>query len=274
MAVINSLAIGKARKSAGNLTYKVVRGRTIASQKITENKSNTIKQSSQRNSFAVKSKSMKLIQAYIDNCYEKTKYGSARNRFARVNNKFNLGGVFPEISEGAIPLAEGFLMSLSVHPDDTVDINYVSDGSLSCIVSESLETYPTVKIVDISETPFNDIRAAAALSETTFTFPSGVRYSDLELVGVGFFANSIQVVVASVDSDGIISSLSGDFGEFVSGSFSVTIDEVSGMVSSVRVKNSTLWSGEGDFAGAVLVPRVGGKLPQTRSFILGPHTTE
>lgn len=275
MAIINSLAIGKAVKSAGNLTYKVVRGRTIAAQKITANKSNTVRQASQRSSFATLSRCMKLLQAYIVVAFEQSKYGSSRNRFAHVNNKFHLGGLYPEISEGAISLAEGFVSSLMEAPDKSVDLNYVTDGSLSCIVNETLQTYTSVYFdATISESPFTNIRAAAEGSSIEYIFPSGVKYSDLELVGVGIFANSIQVVTTSVDKNGAIASLTGEFGTFVKTSFAAVVDETSGLVTKITVKTNTAWGGGDGFAGSILFPRVGGKVPQSRAFILAPHTTE
>lgn len=85
MAVINSLAIGKSVKSAGNLTYKTVRGRCIASQRITQNKSNTNSQQIARNNFRQASKVITILQAWIDLAFEKSKYGSARNEFLKLN---------------------------------------------------------------------------------------------------------------------------------------------------------------------------------------------
>lgn len=85
MAVINSLAIGAGVKSAGNLTYRRTRGRTIASQRVTENKSNTPLQALQRNKFRVMSQLTRLLAAHVDNAFSKTKYGSARNNFIKQN---------------------------------------------------------------------------------------------------------------------------------------------------------------------------------------------
>lgn len=273
MAIINSLAIGKAVKSAGNLTYKTVRGRTIASQKITTNKSNTVRQASQRSSFAVLSRCMKLLQAYIDVAYEKSKYGSSRNRFARVNNKFNLGGLYPEISEGAISLADGFMTSLMVAPDKSVQLNFVTDGTLNCIVIETLQTYGSVYFDEtISESAFTDVRAAAEGSSIEYIFPSGVKYSDVELVGVGIFANNIQVLSTTIDANGAKAPLEGDFGSVVTSGFVVSVDETSGLVTKITASATIVWGGGAGFAGAILFPRVGGKVPQSRAFILAPHT--
>lgn len=85
MAVVNSLAIGKSVKSAGNLTYKTIRGRCIASQRITQNKSNTNSQQIARNNFRQASKVITILQSWIDLAFEKSKYGSARNEFLKQN---------------------------------------------------------------------------------------------------------------------------------------------------------------------------------------------
>lgn len=85
MAIINSAGIGKSRKSQGNLTYKYVRGRTIASSRITENKSNTPKQDIARQKFASMSGFVVRQAAYIDAAFDKSKYGSSRNNFMAVN---------------------------------------------------------------------------------------------------------------------------------------------------------------------------------------------
>lgn len=81
MAIVNSLAIGAAVKSAGNLTYKRTRGRTIASQRITQNTSKSSAQTSQRDVFAMQARMAKSIAAWIDLSFPKTKYGSQRNNF-------------------------------------------------------------------------------------------------------------------------------------------------------------------------------------------------
>ena len=81
MAIVNSLAIGAAVKSAGNLTYKRTRGRTIASQRITQNTSKSSAQTSQRDVFAMQARMAKSIASWIDLSFPKTKYGSQRNNF-------------------------------------------------------------------------------------------------------------------------------------------------------------------------------------------------
>ena len=88
MAIIKSLGIGAGFKSAGNITYRYSRGRTIASQRITENKSNTPLQAAQRGYFRVMSQVAFLLAAHIEWAFDKTKYGSQRNNFIQRNKDY------------------------------------------------------------------------------------------------------------------------------------------------------------------------------------------
>lgn len=186
MAIINSLAIGKSVKSAGNLTYKTVRGRTIASQRITQNKSNTPLQQNQRERFAKVSESMKLIQQYIDACFEKSKYGSSRNAFFSINKRFTLGGLVGEISEGIVTLSDGMLSALTEEP--LKQLSFLSFGSLAGFISISYKdianykykqnTYGTLRTIDVD--------TDTGLGTYTFNFATGVKYSDVVIKAFGF----------------------------------------------------------------------------------------
>lgn len=85
MAVINSASIGKGVKSQGNLTYRFTRGRCIASSRITQNKSNTPAQATQRASFKDYSKAVARLAGFINLAFDKSKYGSSRNHFMTLN---------------------------------------------------------------------------------------------------------------------------------------------------------------------------------------------
>lgn len=140
MAIINSLAIGKSFKSAGNLTYKTVRGRTIASQRIVTNKSNTIAQGFQRSQFGITARCMQLFLPYINNFYEKTKYGSSRNQFVRQNKYINLNGNIDGVIEGSVPLSKAFLSLFACNTSGTLldgSVTYASYGTLSCVTRET-----------------------------------------------------------------------------------------------------------------------------------------
>lgn len=142
MAVINSLAIGNGVKSAGNITYRRTRGRTIASQRITENKSNTAAQQAQRGKFKVMTQFASLIAAYIGLAYDKTKYGSQRNNFIKLN-KETLPDVnatqLLNVQKGTSPLGTFLLNALNINgAHDASCISIYSYGSAGAwIVSPS-----------------------------------------------------------------------------------------------------------------------------------------
>ena len=85
MAIINSLGIGRGKKSAGNLTYRTVRGRCVASQK--QEKRGPVKgaYSIAQATFSLVSTFMRNHAADIDVSFDKTAYGSARNNFYKTN---------------------------------------------------------------------------------------------------------------------------------------------------------------------------------------------
>lgn len=127
MAIINSAGIGKSRKSQGNLTYKYIRGRTIASSKIIENKSNTPAQASVRGQFALFSKFVQKCVPYIDGFYEKSKYGSARNAFMKSNKNLMGNTMISQIAQNLVAPGTGLYNLLST--DDKV-IGNIAQGSL------------------------------------------------------------------------------------------------------------------------------------------------
>lgn len=85
MAIINSVFMGRAQKSAGNGTFRTVRGRTIVSQKVA--KRGTIVGNLSKNQFAlaVISRFASVHATDIQNSFDKTTYGSERNAFFKLN---------------------------------------------------------------------------------------------------------------------------------------------------------------------------------------------
>lgn len=207
MAIINSLAIGKSVKSAGNLTYKTVRGRTIASQRITQNKSNTPFQQNQRQRFAKVSESMKLLQQYIDACYEKSKYGSSRNAFFSTNKRFTLGNLVGEITEGIIPLSDGMLSALTETP--VKQLSLLSLGSLAGFLTIK---YKEVANYKYGENTYGTLRVIQSLSSDTyndalytFTFAKPVKFSDLKIYAFGFGDSGLLSALGTINEAGAIS---------------------------------------------------------------------
>lgn len=206
MAIINSLAIGKSVKSAGNLTYKTVRGRTIASQRIFSNKSNTALQQNQRQLFANVSASMRLLQQYIDVCYEKSKYGSSRNAFFKTNKGFTFGGLVGEISEGLVALSDGMLSALTNEP--IKQLSALSVGSLAGFLSIR---YKDVANYKYGENTYGSLRVIEDLitgdyneALYTFTFAKPVRYTDLKIYAFGFGDSGLLSGVGTIREAGSI----------------------------------------------------------------------
>lgn len=114
MAIINSMGVGRARGSMGNVTYRTVRGRTISSQRIMPGMPGAVTrvpsaaQSKRQNVFALINRFMALHGESIDESFNKSKYGSQRNYFMKVN--YNalvaaLAGVSADASDDEIEQA-------------------------------------------------------------------------------------------------------------------------------------------------------------------------
>lgn len=87
MAIINSLAVGKARKSAGNLTFATIKGRTIAREKSAYVRNpQTPAQRAQRGRMAVVVAAWRQYGSQAKKLFTITsKYGSAYNQFVSDN---------------------------------------------------------------------------------------------------------------------------------------------------------------------------------------------
>lgn len=99
MAIINSLAIGRARKSAGNITYRTVRGRCIASQKVSTAGTRVTTLSLTQAFFSLVNTFMQLHATDIDVSFNKSKYGSQRNYFFTKNKSALRAALMPLITE-------------------------------------------------------------------------------------------------------------------------------------------------------------------------------
>lgn len=197
MAVINSLAIGKSVKSAGNLTYKTVRGRCIASQRITQNSSNTTAQQLVRNNFKLASKIITILQSWIDLGFEKSKYGSSRNEFLK-NNKLLLENtdLNTDFVNGAAKAGDWFasMCSQSVVTDGKEPyFQYFTKGSASGVIVSS---------VTASGWTNNN----QGCSSIIFSFVTPMQASKIKLGSVMFYTGSNTV---RINKPIVISSLSG-----------------------------------------------------------------
>lgn len=87
MAEIESTAIGAGRKSLGNITYRYVRGRTIASRRVTKNNSKTPKQMRQRHAFAYTGLLGKSLKPIVDIGFSKNQHGTRYANFIYHNKE-------------------------------------------------------------------------------------------------------------------------------------------------------------------------------------------
>lgn len=84
MAILNSITIGKGRKSLGNVTLQTLGGVTVAKQKITKNTSNTSKQKRQRSEFSRIMNVLRKFAPLARAAYSRVKTQSAFSRFAKM----------------------------------------------------------------------------------------------------------------------------------------------------------------------------------------------
>lgn len=87
MAIVNSLALGKASGSAGNLTYSTVQGRTIARQRVTEvfnprTEAQQTQRGMMRDVVAVYRKLSHVVQGTFT---QRKKHSSVYNQFVSMN---------------------------------------------------------------------------------------------------------------------------------------------------------------------------------------------
>lgn len=85
MAIINSVFMGRAKKSAGNATFRTVRGRTIASQKVAKKGTMSGNLSANQFTMACISRFASIYAFDIAVSFDPTTYGSSRNAFFKVN---------------------------------------------------------------------------------------------------------------------------------------------------------------------------------------------
>lgn len=95
MAIIRSLAVGKARKSAGNITFRTVRGRTIASEKRAKKPITRVdgKLTEREALFKMASMFIAAHRADINVSFDRSMYGSQGNNFYK-SNKAALAAAF------------------------------------------------------------------------------------------------------------------------------------------------------------------------------------
>lgn len=100
MAIVSSIAVGKARKSAGNVTFTTINGRVIMKEKpLTVRNPQSEKQTAQRSKLARLVQLWQVLGKYGAPAYlVRGKYASAYNQFVS-DNMANIDAIFPEGEE-------------------------------------------------------------------------------------------------------------------------------------------------------------------------------
>ncbi len=136
MAIVNSIAIGSAKNSIGQITYQTVKGRTIARQKPTHVANpRTPPQVAQRNKMA------KIVAAWRTFFFQTRPwwtvikgYGSAYNEFVSQNMQYASDVV---IENGRITsLPEGFYISSGKYGETAVSLHYSHNAKLQAAVND------------------------------------------------------------------------------------------------------------------------------------------
>lgn len=263
MAIINSLAIGKSVKSAGNLTYKTVRGRTIASQRITTNKSNTMAQSIQRSRFAVCARAAQLIQVFINNCYEKSKYGSARNAFMHINKNYDAFALISEVQEGAIPLVDAFIPAfLDRAPEDRETYIEWSAYGTSPVITR--ETVVSGSFTDTSSQVFQ----FRETSRVEYSLINPVSREKANIVLCGLIGTSADGLANATLTSRNFTLKDEDITTMGGLGFQIdVVEDSSGNIVSFAVSTKAPTQ-TGDYeAYAVIFPVVGGKIPKLKGWL-------
>lgn len=136
MAIINSLAIGNAKNSIGQITYSTVKGRTIGRQKpVHVANPRTPRQVAQREKMA------NLVAAWRTFFFQTRPfwtvikgYGSAYNEFVSKNMQY---GSDVTVEDGIITsIPEGFYISSGKYGEGAVTLHYSDNGKLEASVKD------------------------------------------------------------------------------------------------------------------------------------------
>ena len=137
MSIVSGYQNSKWRNSIGNVTFRTVRGRTIASEKVAERPLNTdaatrvpgVKAMSiKQMTFGLITRFAKTHETSINESFDKTKYGTARNYFMKVN--------YPGMSAA-------FASLYSQIDDSATDTMAISDEAIEEAVTDYATGNPT-----------------------------------------------------------------------------------------------------------------------------------
>lgn len=210
MAIINSNAIGAGRKSAGTLTYRRSRGRTIASQRIIENKSDTPAQRNQRFRFGVMGEVAARLKSWSDLAFERTKYGSRSNNFVKTNYPICLGELNNLLTNAPDTKIETFAQAFSFMI--SCEGIFTAKGNLMGVIaqaSQGSEDY-TATIMEGGIEDLEIIRYNVPMLETgEYGNPSvtSLRYSQFSTAGITHTVDSVTGFISLSTSVADVTSI-------------------------------------------------------------------
>lgn len=159
MAIINAIGIGRAKKSVGNITYRTVRGRTIASQKRVQGEQGAITRGLQGNLrkpiFAMINLYMAEHASDIQVSFNKSRYGSRRNYFFTTN--------YRGLSAALLPLATTASINNEIPSIEEIEAaitSYVTAHPTS-IFRVRLDGFPVSYLSDAWDSADNPISGGA-----------------------------------------------------------------------------------------------------------------
>lgn len=255
MAIIRSAAIGSARGSLGIITYRTVRGRTIGSQKrggvdpVTRADGDTLVQFV----FGLMARYAAARSADIENSFSKTKYGSSRNAFMKLNYEGFKAALTPLYQTGSkVSMITNAQLDEAVHGyatenpmviyrakidgEPAVYLNGVWNSNISFgTITES--SFNSTKLVDGLVMSTNDTGSGKTVKATISGFKNVTLIEDgmfLELTKSGESSNIIVnctgvTVVKSEDKYVVTGTTSSAIGEGTYTSFRVCVRHSEGV---------------------------------------------
>lgn len=189
MAIIRSLAVGKARKSAGNLTFSTVKGRTIAREKPAfVSNPNTPKQQLQRSKMRKVVAAYRSIGAQVRDLFTVVpQYGSSYNQFVKSN--IGIADNF-EIDEttGNVKNITGMCISNGVYPSGSFVIQ-VTDTAVKGHIA-NLQLRNEIKAGDMIYV----VGTPVGVDEYPQVYTTVVTESDIE----GFFPEAAVIGISNL----------------------------------------------------------------------------
>ena len=136
MGIVRAVGVGKTKGSVGDWTYRVVRGQTIATFKVGRRPLTRAEAVSlQQFTFGLVNRYMFMHAADIQVSFNKSKYGSERNYFAKIN--------FPELRAAFT----------SLYRQGVTSVDSISDAQIEAAVAAYVQNNPTA-IYRVKKTGF------------------------------------------------------------------------------------------------------------------------